>query len=447
MQMRKQPTAQNKAIVIGAGFAGTEAAMQLARAGVETHLYEMKPVKFSPAHRKETFAELICSNSFKAARVESAAGLMKEEMSRLQSLCVSCAKATAVPAGGSLSVNRDQFSKMVTEKILAEPNIVVHREEVTALPKPGVDADVVIVAAGPLASEALSKEIQTLCGEGLHFYDAVAPIVSGDSIDRTKAFAQSRYDRGGEEDYLNCPMNKAEYEAFYQALITAESAPLHSFDKRKDVYEGCMPIEVMASRGPDTMRFGPLKPVGLRDPRTGHRPWAVLQLRKETKEGSMYNLVGFQTNLKFGEQKRVFSMIPGLEQAEFLRYGVMHRNTYLQSPQLLGPDFQFRTQKGLFFAGQITGVEGYMESAMSGILAGINAVRFLQQKPAFVLPDYTMMGALSAYISNPAITDFQPMGANFGVLPPLENPPRQKKERYGQYAARSLAYFDTLQEV
>lgn len=432
----------NKAIVIGAGFAGTEAAVQLARAGVETHLYEMKPVKFSPAHQRAGFAELICSNSLKAARIDSAAGLMKEEMRRLGSLLLECAEATAVPAGGALSVDRDRFSDLVTEQILHTPGITVHREEVTRLPEPGTDAEVVVVAAGPLASEALSQDIQALCGDGLYFYDAVAPIVSGDSIDRTKAFCQSRYDRGGAEDYLNCPMNKAEYEAFYAALVSAEQAELHEFDKRHGVYEGCMPIEVMASRGPDTMRFGPLKPVGLKDPRTGHRPWAVLQLRKETAEGTMYNLVGFQTNLKFGEQKRVFSMIPGLERAEFLRYGVMHRNTYLQSPKLLGPDYGFRKKPGLFFAGQITGVEGYMESAMSGILAGKNAARFLQGKEPFLLPDYTMMGALSAYISNPAVTDFQPMGANFGILPPLENPAKNKKERYGQYAARSLAYFD-----
>ncbi|MEE1189032.1 MAG: methylenetetrahydrofolate--tRNA-(uracil(54)-C(5))-methyltransferase (FADH(2)-oxidizing) TrmFO, partial [Acutalibacteraceae bacterium] len=322
----------------------------------------------------------------------------------------------------------------------------------------------------PLASDALADDIHRLCEEtlaakaaahpedpdapkkmkskkntegktALHFYDAVAPIVSGDSIDMTKAFAQSRYDRGGEDDYINCPMNKEEYERFYEALVSAESAELHDFDKG-GVYEGCMPIEVMAKRGHDTIRFGPMKPVGLTDPRTGHRPWAALQLRKETAEGTMYNLVGFQTNLKFGEQKRVFSMIPGLEHAEFLRYGVMHRNTFLNSPELLNADFQFRTVPGLYFAGQITGVEGYMESAMSGILAGVNAARALNGEAPLVLPPETMMGALSRYIADPAIKEFQPMGANFGVLPPLEEKIRDKKLRYEKLAERSLDYFD-----
>ncbi len=434
----------NKAIVVGAGFAGSEAAMQLAKAGVETHLYEMRPVKFTPAHKTEHFAELICSNSFKASRIDSAAGLMKEEMTRFGSLCVDCAKKTAVPAGGSLSVNREEFAQMVTDRILAEPNIIVHREEVTSIPEVGKDADAVIIAAGPLASDALSESISALCGEGLHFFDAVAPIVSGDSIDMTKAFCQSRYDRGGEDDYINCPFNKEEYEAFYEALVSAEGAPQHDFDKRKTGYEGCMPIEVMANRGLDTMRFGPMKPVGLTDPRTGHRPWAAVQLRKETKEGTMYNLVGFQTNLKWGEQKRVFSMIPGLEHAEFLRYGVMHRNTFIQSPKLLDATYQFKAQPGLYFAGQITGVEGYMESAMSGILAGLNAARQLNGEEPLVLPTYTMMGALSAYISNESVENFQPMGANFGVLPELADRPRDKKERYAAYAARSLAYFDEV---
>ena len=471
-----------KAIVVGAGFAGVEAAVQLARAGAEVHLYEMRPVNNTPAHKTDGFAELICSNSFKAERVASAAGLLKEEMSRFGSLCVECAKQTRVPAGGSLSVDRDAFSKLVTERVEAEPNITVHREEVKTLPQPGVDADVVVIAAGPLASDALADDIRRLCKEtldakaaahpedpdapkkmkskkntegktALHFFDAVAPIVSGDSIDMTKAFAQSRYDRGGEDDYINCPMNKEEYDRFYEALVSAESAELHDFDKG-GVYEGCMPIEVMANRGHDTIRFGPMKPVGLTDPRTGHRPWAALQLRKETAEGTMYNLVGFQTNLKFGEQKRVFSMIPGLEHAEFLRYGVMHRNTFLNSPELLDADFQFRTVPGLYFAGQITGVEGYMESAMSGILAGLNAARFLDalsgapaaELPAgyepLVLPDFTMMGALSRYIADPTVKEFQPMGANFGVLPPLAERIRDKKLRYETLAKRSLDWFD-----
>lgn len=429
------------AIVIGAGFAGVEAAMQLAKAGVTVHLYEMKPVKFSPAHKNEKFAELVCSNSFKAMRIDSAAGLMKEEMTKFDSVCVDCAKKCAVPAGGSLSVDREQFANMVTERIEAQENIIIHREEVTALPEIGKDADAVIVAAGPLVSDALSAEIEKLCGASLHFFDAAAPIVAGDSIDMDKAFLASRYDHG-DDDYINCPMNKEEYEAFYEALINAEGAPQHDFDKRKTGYEGCMPIEVMANRGIDTMRFGPLKPVGLRDPKTGHRPWACLQLRRETKDGEMFNLVGFQTNLKFGEQKRVFSMIPALHDAEFLRYGVMHRNTFINSPKLLGADYQFKSVPGLFFAGQITGVEGYMESAQSGILAGINAVRFINGEEKFILPRTTMMGALANYISDESVENFQPMGANFGVLPPIEPHIRDKKERYAALAARSLQYFD-----
>lgn len=398
----------------------------------------MKPVRYSPAHKSPDFAELICSNSFKAKRVGSAAGLMKEEMSQFHSLCVSCAQETAVPAGGSLSVDRAAFSRMVTEAIEGDPNITVHREEVTKIPDEG---DAVIIAAGPLASDALAADIEQLCGDSLHFFDAVAPIVSGDSVDMSRAFCQSRYDRGGDDDYINCPMNKEEYERFYDALIHAESAELHDFDKKHGVYEGCMPIEVMASRGPDTMRFGPLKPVGLRDPHTGHRPWAALQLRKETREGSMYNLVGFQTNLKWGEQKRVFSMIPGLEHAEFLRYGVMHRNTFLNSPQLLDADFHFRERPGLYFAGQITGVEGYMESAMSGILAGLNAARYINGEEPLILPRFTMMGALSSYISDKMIENFQPMGANFGVIPPLPERIRDKKQRYEALAQRSLDWF------
>ena len=432
-----------KAIVVGAGFAGCEAAMQLSKAGIETHLYEMKPVKFSPAHKNPNFAELVCSNSFKAMRIESAAGLMKEEMTRFDSVCVRCAKKCSVPAGGSLSVDREKFSQMVTDEVMARDNIIVHREEVTEIPE---DADAVIIAAGPLVSDALASRIEDLCGASLHFFDAAAPIVSGDSIDMDKAFFQSRYDRGGGDDYINCPMNKEEYEAFYNELINAESAEVHEFDKRKGVYEGCMPIEVMASRGADTMRYGPMKPVGLRDPKTGHRPWACLQLRRETKDGEMYNLVGFQTNLKFGEQKRVFSMIPALHNAEYLRYGVMHRNTYINSPELLNADYSFRTIPNLYFAGQITGVEGYMESAMSGILAGINAAHMINGEDRVILPNITMMGALTAYISNREVENFQPMGANFGVLPPLDVHIRNKKERYAALSARSLSYFEECQK-
>lgn len=430
-----------KAIVIGAGFAGVEASVQLARAGVEVHLYEMKPHRFSPAHKNENFAELVCSNSFKALRVDSAAGLMKEEMTRMGSICVPIAKECSVPAGGSLSVNREDFARMVTEKVESFENIFIHREEVTEIPKVGKDADAVVIAAGPLVSDALSKKIEELCGDSLHFFDAAAPIVAGDSIDMEYAFAASRYDHG-DDDYINCPMNKEEYEAFYEALVNAEGAPQHDFDKRKTGYEGCMPIEVMANRGIDTMRFGPMKPVGLRDPKTGHRPWACLQLRRETKDGDMFNLVGFQTNLKFGEQKRVFSMIPALHDAEFLRYGVMHRNTFINSPKLLSADYQFRTVPGLFFAGQITGVEGYMESAQSGLMAGLNAARFIKGEEPLVLPKTTIMGALASYISDESVENFQPMGANFGVLPAIEPKIRDKKERYAALSARSLQYFE-----
>ena len=426
---------ENQATVIGAGLAGCEAAWQLAQAGVEVTLVEMKPIRFSPAHHSAGFAELVCSNSLKAERLASAAGLLKAEMQVLGSLCVACAYESRVPAGGALAVDREQFSRLVTEQICAHARITVEHREATAVPKQGVT----VIAAGPLASDALAGEIAALCGEALSFFDAAAPIVSADSVDMDCAFTQSRYGRGGEDDYINCPMDKEEYEAFYDALLHAESAPLHTFDKKKGVYEGCMPIEVMASRGADTMRFGPLKPVGLRDPRTGHRPWAVLQLRKENAGGTMYNLVGFQTNLKFGEQKRVFSMIPALKNAEFLRYGVMHRNTFLDSPRLLNADYSMRKRPDLFFAGQITGVEGYMESAGAGVLAGLNAARRLRGQDPLVLPRETMLGALAGYISDPSVKNFQPMGANFGVLPPLERPVREKRERYESLSTRALA--------
>lgn len=427
--------------VIGGGLAGVEAAWSLAQRRVPVLLYEMKPKKFSPAHKMPTLAELVCSNSLKAQRLESAAGLLKEEMRRLGSVCMQCAEQSAVPAGGALAVDRDKFSALVTEKITSHPLITVVHEEVTEIPNGNV-----IVAAGPLASEDLSRNIAALCGEGLFFFDAAAPIVTFESIDPEYSFSASRYDRGGDDDYINCPMNKDEYEAFYEALISAESAELHSFDKRKDVYEGCMPIEVMASRGKDTMRFGPLKPVGLRDPKTGHRPWAVLQLRKENALGTMYNLVGFQTNLKFPEQKRVFSMIPALHNADFVRYGVMHRNTFIDSPRLLNGDFSFRDRKELFFAGQITGVEGYMESAASGIMAGINMKLRLENRETAILPDTTMIGALSRYISDPQVKNFQPMGANFGVLPPIEPKIRDKKERYAALSKRGLDALKTVVE-
>ena len=428
-------------IVVGGGLAGVEAAWTAANLGANVTLFEMKGERFSPAHHSTDLAELVCSNSLKAKRLASAAGLMKEEMRRMGSLCVRCAEQCEVPAGGALAVDRDSFSRLVTEKITAHSNITLVRKEVTEIP------DVpCIIAAGPLASDAISAKISALCGSGLSFFDAAAPIVTKESLDPDHYFTASRYERGGEDDYLNCPMNKEEYEAFYEALISAESAPLHSFDRRKDIYEGCMPIEVMASRGKDTIRYGPLKPVGLRDPKTGHRPWAVLQLRRETKEGDLLNLVGFQTNLKFSEQKRVFSMIPALKNAEFMRYGVMHRNTFLDAPRHLCADYSLKTRPDLFFAGQITGVEGYMESAQSGILAGANLVRRLRGQETLVLPQTTIMGALAHYISDESVKDFQPMGANFGVLPPIEPHIRDKKARYEALSQRSLQDLATYLE-
>lgn len=431
----------HKAAVIGGGFAGVECASQLAARGIAVDLFEMKPKRFSPAHKSENLCELVCSNSFKAMRTESASGLLKAEMKRLGSVTVACAEQSAVPAGGALAVDRDVFSSLVTQTIASNDLIHVIREEVSSIPD---SYDAVIVAAGPLMSDALAQSVRSLTGNDfLSFFDAAAPVVEADSVDMERAFCQSRYDRGGEDDYINCPMNREEYEAFYDALIHAEIAELHEFDK-KHIYEGCMPIEIMAKRGADTIRFGPLKPVGLRDPHTGHRPWAVLQLRKENRAGTMLNLVGFQTNLKFPEQKRVFSMIPALHDAEFVRYGVMHRNTFLDSPRLLNADFSMKEHPGIFFAGQITGVEGYMESAAAGIMAGINAARRILGEETLVLPPETMIGALSRYISDPFVTNFQPMGASFGLLPSLPERIRDKKERYSMLASRSLAMMEEI---
>ncbi len=422
--------------VIGAGLAGCEAAMQIASAGIPVRLYEMKPNKKSPAHKTNYFGELVCSNSLKAMRVESAAGLLKEEMRRLNSFLMQCADKCQVPAGGALAVDREKFAQLVTEGIQSQPLIEVVSEEITAIPESGIT----VIATGPLTSDALAKAIEERFGDSLSFFDAAAPIVTAESIDMEYAFTASRYERGGEDDYINCPMNKEEYERFYNALVSAERAPLHDFDvSNPKVYEGCMPVEVMAQRGEGTLRFGPMKPVGLIDPKTGHRPWAVLQLRKENAAGTMYNLVGFQTNLKFPEQKRVFSLIPALHNADFVRYGVMHRNTFLCSPKILNADFSVKENKNLFFAGQITGVEGYMESAASGILAGMNAVRVLRGQPTLVFPADTMMGALSRYIADPTVKKFQPMGANLGILPELEKRPRDKRERAAAYAYRALA--------
>lgn len=431
---------KNKPIVIGAGLAGVEAAWQLANRGIEVCLAEMKPQKFSPAHKSENFAELVCSNSLKALRIGSAAGMLKEEMKCLGSLTVERALLSAVPAGGALAVDRDKFSQLVTEKIKQNKYIEVVHGEVTQIP----ENDIVIIAAGPLVSENLAKEIEKLSGGFLSFFDAAAPIVSGDSIDMENAFCQSRYDRGDESDYINCPMNKEEYENFYSELVNAERAELHTFEKKKNVYEGCMPIEIMASRGADTMRFGPLKPVGLRDPRTGHRPWAVLQLRKENLPGSAYNLVGFQTNLKFGEQKRVFSLIPALRNAEFLRYGVMHRNTFINSPKLLKPTYEMRDREGLFFAGQITGVEGYIESASSGLVAGINMAKEIMREEKIDFPTCTALGGLSHYISNPAIDNFQPMNVTFGIIDSPQKRFRKKREKNAFISQNSL---EKLQEI
>ena len=421
-----------KFTVVGAGLAGCEAAWQIAQAGYRVTLVEMKPVKFSPAHKSENFAELVCSNSLKASRIDSAAGLLKEEMARLGSLTVPVARNTAVPAGGALAVDRNEFSSTVTQMIKNHPNIAVENRVYDTI-NPD-DDEILIIATGPLTEGKLGEEIQRLCGDYLSFYDAAAPIVTAESVDMQKAFGASRYDRGGDDDYINCPFNKAEYEAFINELINAEGAVVHDFD----VYEGCMPIEKLAKRGLDAPRFGPMKPVGLVDPNTGHRPWACVQLRRENSKGTMFNLVGFQTNLKFGEQKRVFSMIPGLENAEFVRYGVMHRNSFLNSPKLLNADFSLRKNPNIFFAGQITGVEGYMESAASGIMAGINAVRRAEGRESLVLSEYNMIGALSQYISDESVTNFQPMGANFGILPPIEPKIRDKRERYMALAQRAL---------
>lgn len=420
--------------VIGAGLAGCEAAWTLAQQGVAVRLYEMKPQQYTPAHQYKGFAELICSNSLKAARIGSAAGMLKEEMRILGSLTMEAAQQTSVSAGGALAVDRERFSDFITERILAHPLIEVVRQRVDHLPE-GTG----IVASGPLTEEHLAQDIAQLCGESyLSFFDAAAPIVTFESLDKDKVFFAARYGRG-EDDYINCPMDKEQYEAFYEQLVQAESVQLHSFEREQmKVYEGCMPVEVMAKRGADTLRYGPLKPVGLTDPHTGRRPWAVVQLRSENRQGSLYNLVGFQTNLKFPEQKRVFSMIPGLEQAEFVRYGVMHRNTFLDSPRLLESDLSLKKRPEIYFAGQITGVEGYVESAASGILAGHNLARRLRGEQPLQLPLDCMLGALVHYISDPSVSDFQPMGANMGILPPWQERVKDKTKRYELIANRGL---------
>ena len=435
-----------KVIVVGAGLAGSEAAWQAARRGAEVTLFEMRPGRTSPAHKTDDFAELVCSNSLRGAGLENAVGVLKEEMRRMDSLIIRAADATAVPAGGALAVDRRGFSRYITEQITAHPNISIRREEIKAVPR---DEDaVVIIASGPLTSGALADEIHALLGDdALYFYDAAAPLVDAASIDMTQAYRASRYGKG-EPSYLNCPMNDREYEAFWQALTAAEKADVHDFEK-EIFFEGCMPVEVMASRGKDTLLFGPLKPMGLEHPETGERPYAVVQLRQDNAEGTIYNIVGFQTRLKWAEQRRVFRMIPGLSHAEFLRYGVMHRNTFINAPRHLRPTFQLRSENTLFFAGQMTGVEGYVESAASGLTAGINAARIAADRTPVVFPQTTCHGALAHYITTCDPAHFQPMNINFGLLPPLEDLPRRtrKPEKKLLTARRALAALDDfLQE-
>ena len=424
----------NHVTVIGAGLAGSECAWQLAQRGVAVTLREMKPEKKTPAHVTDYFAELCCSNSLRGAGLENAVGLLKEELRRLNSLIMRCADATAVPAGGALAVDRDGFARMVTETIFSHPNITMIPGEVTSIP----EGDVVI-ASGPLTSDPLADAIAEKLGGGttLNFFDAAAPLVACDSVDMDSAYFTSRYDKGT-PDYINCPMSKEEYLAFWQALIAAEEAEVHGFED-KSVFEGCMPVEVMARRGEDTLRFGPLKPRGLIDPKTGKEPYAVVQLRRDNADGSIYNLVGFQTHLKWPEQRRVFTMIPALRNAQFLRYGVMHRNTYLDSPRLLDRYYRLKAEPRIAFAGQMTGVEGYIESAASGILAAHAVADRLQGKPLLLPPSETMMGALCRYISDESVEDFQPMGSNMGILPPPDEPVKGKQERYQAMADRAVA--------
>jgi methylenetetrahydrofolate--tRNA-(uracil-5-)-methyltransferase len=428
--------------VIGAGLAGCEAAWQLAQRGVDVTLCEMKPEKKTPAHTTDNFAELCCSNSLRSDQLENAVGLLKEEMRRLNSLILSCADATRVEAGGALAVDRHGFARLVTEKIRSHPHITVREGELTELPAEGT----LIVASGPLTSDPLAEKIQELLGSdsALHFYDAAAPLISADSVDMEKAWFGSRYDKGT-DDYVNCPMNEAEYDAFWQALTTAEQAEVHGFEDSK-VFEGCMPVEVMARRGHDTLLYGPLKSRGLDDPRTGRWPYAVVQLRRDNSDGSVYNLVGFQTHLKFPEQRRVFSMIPALHDAEFLRYGVMHRNTFLDSPRHLNRYYQMKDAPRISFAGQMTGVEGYVESAASGMLVGIETARRLQGRAPADFPAETAIGALGLYISNPSVTVFQPMNVNFGIMPPLDHRVKGKRNKNAELSQRSLAIIDRMKE-
>ncbi|WP_144521398.1 FADH(2)-oxidizing methylenetetrahydrofolate--tRNA-(uracil(54)-C(5))-methyltransferase TrmFO [Bacillus pumilus] len=424
--------------VIGAGLAGSEAAWQIAKRGIKVNLYEMRPVKQTPAHHTDKFAELVCSNSLRANALTNAVGVLKEEMRHLDSAIIAAADESSVPAGGALAVDRHEFAANVTDRVKNHPNVTVFQEEVQSIPEGPT-----IIATGPLTSEALSKELKTLTGEEyLYFYDAAAPILEKDSIDMDKVYLKSRYDKG-EAAYLNCPMTEEEFDRFYDALISAETVPLKEFEK-EIFFEGCMPIEVMAKRGKKTMLFGPMKPVGLEDPKTGKRPYAVVQLRQDDAAGTLYNIVGFQTHLKWGDQKEVFRLIPGLEEAEIVRYGVMHRNTFINSPSLLKPTYQFKNREDLFFAGQMTGVEGYVESAASGLVAGINAARFVKGEELVTLPEETAIGSMAYYITSTNKKSFQPMNANFGLLKDLGVRIKNKQERYAEYAKRAIETIQTI---
>ncbi|WP_345821438.1 FADH(2)-oxidizing methylenetetrahydrofolate--tRNA-(uracil(54)-C(5))-methyltransferase TrmFO [Bacillus pumilus] len=424
--------------VIGAGLAGSEAAWQIAKRGIKVNLYEMRPVKQTPAHHTDKFAELVCSNSLRANALTNAVGVLKEEMRHLDSAIIAAADESSVPAGGALAVDRHAFAANVTDRVKNHPNVTVFQEEVQSIPEGPT-----IIATGPLTSEALSKELKSLTGEEyLYFYDAAAPILEKDSIDMDKVYLKSRYDKG-EAAYLNCPMTEEEFDRFYEALISAETVPLKEFEK-EIFFEGCMPIEVMAKRGKKTMLFGPMKPVGLEDPKTGKRPYAVVQLRQDDAAGTLYNIVGFQTHLKWGDQKEVFRLIPGLEEAEIVRYGVMHRNTFINSPSLLKPTYQFKNREDLFFAGQMTGVEGYVESAASGLVAGINAARFVKGEELVTLPEETAIGSMAYYITSTNKKSFQPMNANFGLLKDLGVRIKNKQERYAEYAKRAIETIQTI---
>ncbi|MGG0174541.1 FADH(2)-oxidizing methylenetetrahydrofolate--tRNA-(uracil(54)-C(5))-methyltransferase TrmFO [Gottfriedia acidiceleris] len=418
--------------VIGAGLAGSEAAYQIAKRGIKVHLYEMRPVRQTPAHHTDKFAELVCSNSLRANTLTNAVGVLKEEMRRLDSVIIRSADECAVPAGGALAVDRHEFASRVTEYVKNHPNVTVHNEEMTKIPEGPT-----VIATGPLTSPELSQQLKELTGEDyFYFYDAAAPIVEKESIDLNKVYLKSRYDKG-EAAYLNCPMTEEEFDRFYEALTTAETVPLKEFEK-EIFFEGCMPVEVMAKRGKQTLLFGPMKPVGLEDPKTGKTPYAVVQLRQDDSAGTLYNIVGFQTHLKWGPQKEVLQLIPGLENAEIVRYGVMHRNTFINSPNLLEATYRFKGREDLFFAGQMTGVEGYVESAASGLVAGINAARFVMEKELVVFPAETAIGSMANYITTTSAKHFQPMNANFGLFPRLDVKIKRKQERYEAYANRAL---------